>query len=414
MKYDVVIVGAGMTGLSCAKVLSDSSQSVIVLESTDRPGGRIKTEIVNGFRMDHGFQVLQTGYPEASRMLDLDALALKTFPAGVAVRYNRKFHMVADPRRHPGLLRSTLFAPIGTLKDRYLMLKLAGGVCRGPIEKLFLEKEQPAIQFLQEWGFSSAFITRFFVPFFAGACLDPAITASSHVLRYIFRMFAQGDAALPSLGMEEIPKQLAAGLPPGSIRYESRVVEISNGCVTLEDGIKFCGRFVVLATSQQGLQGLLPNIEDQPSIGEYCFYYSADWLPPFDAPFLVLNGDGQGPVNNIAFPSLVAPEYCPSGKTLIAAVVLGKEHMGKPDLEQHVRSQCGEWFGRQADTWEHLHTFKIEHALPCQDPPTANPYDHPVCGDKQLLIAGEHGSLPGIQWALLSGRTTAEAILSSL
>lgn len=412
MTYDVVIVGAGIAGLNCAAVLHQKNKSFIVLESSDRAGGRIKTDVIDGFQVDHGFQVLQTGYPEASRVLDYEKLNLRKFPAGVAVRYNEKFHVVADPRRHPKHFFSTLFSPIGGLKDRFLMLKLANDVCRCTLEELFSQEEQPAMEFLHDWGFSPGFIERFFMPFFAGACLDPGITASDRVLKYIFRVFAQGDAALPSHGMEDIPRQIAGSFPRDLIKFDSAVAGVDEASVTLEDGSKYYGRTVVLATSQNVLPDFLPDLSAQPTIGESCFYYSADWLPPFKEPFLLLNGEGRGPINNIAFPSLVAPEYSPSGKTLIAAVVLGEENMAQDNLEQQVRNQCADWFGREAETWKHIQTFRIEHALPRQEPPTVNPYVAPEPISKNLRIIGEHQSLPGIQWALLSGRMAAEAIIA--
>ncbi len=412
MIYDVVIVGAGIAGLNCAAVLHRNHKTFIILESSDRPGGRIKTDAVDDFQLDHGFQVLQTGYPEASRALDFDTLNLRKFPAGVAVRCNGRFHVIADPRRHPGHLFSTLFSPIGRLKDRFLMLKLANDVSRCSLEELFSEEEKPALKFLEDWGFSTGFIARFFVPFFAGACLDPHIEASSRVLKYIFRVFAQGDAALPSRGMGDIPRQIAGCLPTGSISYNSKVVKLDKTGVMVEDGSKYVGRSVVLATSQKALPALLSDQSSQPTIGESCFYYSADWLPPFKDPFLLLNGEGRGPINNIAFPSLVAPQYSRSGKTLIAAVVLGKENMAQDNLEQRVRDQCIDWFGRPAKIWKHIHTFTIEHALPLQQPPTMNPYRAPEPLSKNLRIIGEHQSLPGIQWSLLSGRMAAEAIIA--
>jgi len=412
MTYDVVIIGAGLAGLSCGATLHQENKSFIILEATDRPGGRIKTEVVENFQLDHGFQVLQTGYPEASRALDFGSLHLKKFPAGVAVRYDGAFHIIADPRRHPRHLFSTLSSSIGTLKDRLLMLKLTSDVCRGSLHRLFSQPEQPAIDFLKEWGFSIGFIERFFVPFFAGVCLDPEIMASSHVLRYIFRVFAQGDAALPARGMEQIPRQLADALPRDSIRFQSTVTHIDNNGVTVKDGSTIQGRTIVLATSQNVVADLVPGQSAGPYVGESCFYYSADWQPPFKEPFLLLNGEGRGPINNMAFPSLVAPDYAPPGKTLVAAVVLGKDTMAEPDIEQRVRSQCIEWFGEQVKSWEHIHTFRIDHALPYQKPPTSHPFEVPGPVQKNLRIIGEYQSLPGIQWALLSGRMAAEAIVS--
>ncbi len=414
MQYDVVIVGAGLSGLSCALTLQEHRLFFVVLESGDRPGGRIQTDLQDGFQLDHGFQVLQTGYPEAKRILDYQDLDLQRFPAGVAIRYNGKFHIVADPRHHPRYILSTLAAPIGTLKDRLAMLRLARSVGQGPLSEIFARPEAHAIDFLRHQGFSQKFIQSFFVPFFAGVCLDPNIKASSRVLQYVFRMFSQGDAALPAKGMGDIPRQMAAKLPQEAIRFNSKVAKVADGIVTLADGSQIHGRRVVLATSLPALEQLLGLPASQSSVGESCLYFASAWRPPFRDPFLVLNGDGRGPVNNIAFPSVVSPTYSSSGKTLIAVVVLGQPYPNSEDLEQQVRNQCIDWFGDEVYDWEHIRTYHLEHALPEQKPPTANPYVLPEPVNEKVRICGEHQSLPGIQWALLSGRQTAEALVTEL
>ncbi len=414
MQYDVVIVGAGLSGLSCALTLQKQKLSFIVLESGERPGGRIQTDLKDGFQLDHGFQVLQTGYPEAGRMLEIQDLNLQRFPAGVAIRYNGRFHIIADPRHHPRYILSTLASPIGTLKDRLAMLRLARSVCQGPLSEIFTRPETQTIDFLRQQGFSQGFIQRFFVPFFAGTCLDPSITASSRVLQYIFRMFSQGDAALPTKGMGDIPRQLAAKLPTEAIHFNSKVAKVDGGIVTLTDGSQIHGRRVVLATSLAAIEQLLGLPASLSSLGESCLYFASAWRPPFREPFLVLNGDGQGPVNNIAFPSLVAPHYSTSGKTLIAAVVLGQSYLNSENLEQQVRSQCIDWFGNAVQDWDHIQTYHIKHALPEQTPPTANPYVLPKPVSEKVRICGEYQSLPGIQWALLSGRQTAEVLVTEL
>lgn len=414
MQYDVVIVGAGLSGLSCALTLQKHKLSFAVLESGERPGGRIQTDLIDGFQLDHGFQVLQTGYPEAQRILDIQDLDLRRFPAGVAVRHNGKFHIIADPRHHPGYILSTLAAPIGTLKDRMIMLRLARSVGQGPLTGIFTRPEEQTFDFLRHQGFSERFIQSFFVPFFAGACLDPSIAASSRVLQYIFRMFSEGDAALPAKGMGDIPRQMAAKLAKEAIHLKSKVVKVVDGRVTLTDGSQIHGRRVVLATSLPALQQLLGLPASRSSIGESCLYFASARRPPFKEPFLVLNGDGQGPVNNIAFPSLVSPSYSSSGKTLIAVVVLGQPYLQSENLEQQVRSQCFDWFGDAVQDWDHIRTYHIEHALPEQNPPTANPYVLPELVNEKVRICGEYQSLPGIQWALLSGRQTADALAAEL
>ena len=414
MQYDAVIIGAGAAGLACARVFEQNKLSYTVLESGNQVGGRIQTDVVNGFQLDHGFQVLQTGYPDVGQYLNLKELQLKKFPAGVAVRFNGRFHTIADPRHHPRHLLSTLASPLGSFGDRIAMLKLTRQVCRGPFEDIFNQPEERTIDYLEEVGFSEKFIRSFFVPFFAGACLDRNINASSRVLKYLFRIFAMGDAALPSGGMAEIPKQLAQSLEKDTIQLNRKVVRVDDGAVTLEDGETIHGRQIVIATPERVVKELLQIKTEDRSVGESCLYYSTDWLPPFKEPFLLLNGDGHGPVNNIAFPSMVAPDYAPAGKTLIAIVVVDDQFRRRSDLEDEVRRQCRQWFGDAANDWEHLRTYQIEHALPDQSPPTHNPYLLPKPISKSIRVCGEYQSLPGLQWALMSGHMTGRHLVETM
>ena len=411
--HDVVIIGAGLAGLSCARVLQEHGIDFTLLEKADRPGGRIKTDRVDGYQLDHGFQVLQTGYPDISKYLNLPALRLSSFPSGVAVRFKKIFHVVADPRRHPSNFFSTLAAPIGSVGDRFKLLKLAGSLARQPMEQIFDGPEEMTIEFLSHWGFSSRFIQSFFTPFFSGACLDPSMQGSSRVLKYVTRLFATGDAALPAEGMGAIPHQIAASLPAQSICYNQEAVKVEQGQVTLADGSIIEARHIVVAASQPVCARLLNLDAPAESVAEACVYFGSDWRPPIKEPFLVLNGEGSGPVNNIAFPSLVAPTYAPPGKTLIAAVVLGDEFVRNQALEDLVRQQLAGWFGAEVKNWAHITTMIIDHALPRQAPPTSSPYTIPQPYSEQIRICGEHQSLPGLLWALMSGEMTGLSLLES-
>ncbi len=409
----VIIVGGGIAGLACARRLYEHGIAVLILEADSRVGGRIKTDRHDGYLLDRGFQVLQTAYPEARRVLDLSRLNLHCFAPGAMIRIGGRLYTLADPLRRPRKLVETLTAPIGGFGDRLRLLRMAHRVCRGPLEALFRQPELTAMAFLKAEGFSATMIDRFFVPFFGGVCLDPKIRASSRVLQYVLRMFASGDAALPAMGMEAIPRQLFAGLPSEWVQTGIRVRRIGDENVLLEDGRSLPARAVVVATEGHEAARLLGSASARASVAETCLYFGCNQAP-WHPPYLLLNGDGRGPINNISFPSRVSSAYAPAGKSLASVVVLGNPDEGDAVLVQRVQDQLAGWFGAEVRRWRHLKTYRILHALPDQSPPTANP----VCPVNRIrsgvFVCGEHDSLPGIQWALLSGRRAADAVYAHL
>ncbi|MCU0574892.1 MAG: FAD-dependent oxidoreductase, partial [Syntrophobacteraceae bacterium] len=318
--FDVIIVGAGLAGLSCAQRLERSGVDFLILEASGRIGGRVKTDAVDGFLLNHGFQVLQTAYPEAQRILDYSTLDLRAFRPGAVFRIGGRFHTVADPLRAPGYFLQTLAAPIGTWGDRLRMARLARRLSQMSSEQIFAGRDIPTQDFLKEEGFSDLMIQRFFKPFFSGVCLDPEIRVSSHVFHYIFKMFAAGDVSIPARGMESIPRQMAGRIEPGRFRTGARVQAVEKGRVSLESGEDLMCRRVVLAVEAPEAERLLGLPRRTASYGERCLYFSAG-KPPIREPFLVINAEGWGPVNNLCVPSLVAPTYAPRGRSLISVTV---------------------------------------------------------------------------------------------
>ncbi len=409
----VLVVGAGLAGLACARRLQDAGIPFLILEADHRIGGRLKTDHLDGFILNHGFQVLQTAYPEARRVLDYGRLALKPFAPGAIIRIDGRFHRIADPRRHPRDLWSTLAAPIGTMGDRLRIARLALNVRRGNPYRIFEKPDMPTMEFLRSKGFSKKIIDRFFKPFFAGVCLDPDIEASSRVFQYIFRIFSEGDVSLPDEGMAAIADQLMQDLPIDRIRTSSRVESIHPGGVVLESGKAIDGCAVVLATEGPETARLAGTAKPGGSRGEICLYFAAK-QPPVDDPYLVLNGEGRGLVNSLTVPSIVAPNYAPAGQHLISVVVIGRLNIDDRSVEAVVREELTQWFGPEVNDWRHLKTFRIVHALPNQSPPLSDPSQRSAEKIAGIYVCGEYGNVPGIQWALLSGRQTAEQVLKDL
>ncbi|MGD8524141.1 MAG: NAD(P)/FAD-dependent oxidoreductase [Desulfobacterales bacterium] len=407
---EVIIVGAGLAGLSCARRLLEENIPFLILEADRRAGGRLKTDKLNGFILNHGFQVLQTAYPEARRVLDYNRLALKPFAPGTIVRIAGRFHRIADPRRRPQDFWSTLTAPIGTLGDRLRMMRLALNVRRGSADRIFKNQDMMALEFFKSQGFSGKIINRLLQPFFAGVCLDPEIRVSSRVFQYVFRIFAEGDVALPSQGMAAIVDQLMEDIPPDRIRPNARVESVHPRGAVLKSGEIVEGCAVVLATEGPETARLVGAPGRQDSRGELCLYFAAK-TPPIDEPYLILNGDRTGWVNSLTVPSVVAPTYAPAGQHLISVVVLGHLDADDATAETIVRKELGAWFGSAVDDWRHLKTYRIAHALPEQPPPVPDPTGKANPIKPGIFVCGEYGSVPGIQWAMLSGRHAAEALI---
>jgi phytoene dehydrogenase-like protein len=409
----VIIVGAGLAGLSCARRLMEDNIPFLVLEAKQRIGGRLKTDYLDGFILNHGFQVLQAAYPEARRVLDYGQLALKPFWPGAIVRIDGKFHLIADPVRRPRHLWSTLTAPIGTMGDRLKILRLVQEVRRKSPSEIFQDRDMPTIDFLRSSGFSEKMIQRFWKPFFAGVCLDPGINGSSRVFQYVLKVFAEGDVALPARGMAAIVDQLAERLPIERIRTGSRVESVHPEGVLLASGETIEASAVILATEGPETEQLIGDKVKKGSRGEFCLYYAAQ-KPPIDEPYLVLNGDGIGRINSLTVPSVVAPTYAPSGQQLISVVVIGQPDSDYSGVETAVRNELNEWLGTGVNDWRHLKTFGIKHALPAQTPPMPDPTLAARPVKPGIFICGEYGSVPGIQWALLSGRQAAEAVMQQV
>ena len=223
IKHDVIIVGAGLSGLAAAVHLHRQGRKVLILEASDRAGGRVKTDSVDGFILDRGFQVLLTAYPEAKKLLNYKDLQLCKMLPGATVLYDGGTFEIADPFRRPKALFSTLFAPVGTILDKINTLWLKNKLQKMSIDTIFTQPEQTTLQQLSDYGFSQKMIQRFYKPFLSGIYLENQLTTSNRMFDFVMKMFSDGDVAIPALGMEEIPKQLVSQLPESSIQYYKKV-----------------------------------------------------------------------------------------------------------------------------------------------------------------------------------------------
>ncbi len=412
MSRNVIIVGAGLSGLCCALRLQQEEVNCTVFEASDGVGGRIRTDEVDGFLLDRGFQVVLTSYPEAQRVLDFPSLQLKAFQPGALVRHGGRFHELTDPWRRPWAAIRSMFSPIGTWTDKLRVARLRSRVLQGTLADQFARPETTTLEALVAAEFSEPMIDSFFRPFLGGVFLDADLTTSSRMLYFVFRMFSSGMACLPAAGMEAIPRQIADHLHPGRVQLNSPVAAVEPSKVRLFSGQEIAAQAVVVASDGPIAAKLLGTAEPVLGQGVTCLYF-ATTKPPVDRPILLLNGEGRGPINNLCVPTTVASSYGPVGQSLISVTVLGNP--ADPNLLMaDVLDQLRDWFGTQVNTWRHLRTFSIPYALPSQPSQALNEPERSVRWKPGLYVCGDHRDNASIQGAMTSGRRAAEAVLEDL
>lgn len=423
-----LIVGAGLAGLAAAVHLHSSNTPFLLLEASDGVGGRVRTDPLDGFLLDRGFQILLTAYPEARRLLHYPSLSLRPFYPGALVYTGGAFHRVADPFRRPLHALASLANPVGTLPDKLLtgIARLLASA-RSDADILSSADESTIAHRLRSSGFSPSIVDRFFKPFLSGIFFDPDLSTTSRLFDFVLKCLALGDNALPAAGIGAIPDQLAGRLPRGSVRLNSRVAEVGFGgssggiapTVRLESGDVLAADLgLVVAVDQPEAERLLPRLAaattssgGKPVRSTVCIYFSADRAAVED-PILILNGSGRGIVNNMFFATNVAPSYGPEGKVLVSVSLVGAyDGWSDDDLTAEVIQELGGWFGnREVSSWRHLRTYRIAFAQPDQTPPTDLVGKDPRVGDG-VYACGDYRSSATFDGALVSGRRAAEALI---
>jgi phytoene dehydrogenase-like protein len=406
---DVVIVGGGLAGLCCARELQAKGVSFQIIEASDGIGGRVRTDTMDGFLLDRGFQALLTAYPEAKRSLDYSRLELKFFVPGALSWYAGRMNKLVDPWRTPGGWKEALGSEFCTLMDKLRIMRLRNRVRRTSIEEIFQRPERSTKDALLAEGFSSEVIHHFFRPFLGGILLDGELKSSSRIFEFVFKMLSEGDIALPARGMGAIPAQLAERIPGEAVRLNTRVEALHENELTLAGGETARGRAIVIAADGPSAAHLVGEVEPA-SRSVTCFYFAAD-EPPVAEPLLLLNGDGAGPVNNFAVVSRVAPSYAPAGMHLLSATVLGIHQLTDAQLGGFIVAQMKNWFGKVASTWQLLRSYRITHAQPQQYPGALEPPQRPVRIRPGIYVCGDHRENASIHGAMASGRRAAEAVL---
>jgi phytoene dehydrogenase-like protein len=410
----VIVVGAGLAGLSCAVRLHEEGVPVLVLEAGDRVGGRALSDRYESYILDRGFQALLSGYPAAQEVLNLGELNLQPFYPGVQIWWQGKFHKFVMPFNHPLEALQSLQSSIGTFNDKKLVVKFRMRLISGTTDDIRKRPQLSSRESLRNEGFSETFIDRFWRPLCGAFLLDTSLETSSHVFEFVMRCYFMGEATVPVGGIQAIAAQLAGRLPKESIRTKTRVQALQDGMVSLPQGETLGTHAIVLATDPYEAGRLLNDrAEAIPSRSVTCIYYETQ-TPPFDKSFFILNGEDTGPVQNVCVPSLASRSYTQEGHHLLAVTMLeDKPEEDEHELDHMVREHMAQWFKDQVNGWRFLKLYRIKHALPSQTPEVLSKTPS-IKIRPGLYRCGDYTEIASINGALDSGRSAAQAVLAEL
>ncbi|MFG1651764.1 FAD-dependent oxidoreductase [Micromonospora sp. NPDC049275] len=404
---DVVVVGGGLAGLAAARRLHRAGVPWRLLEGSGRLGGRVATDVVDGYLIDRGFQVLNTAYPRLGTLLDTDRLDLGYFTSGVLVRRGDDLLRLVNPLREPAGGPRTALAGVGSLLDRLRFAALATGCATLPVSRLLSAPETTAETALRRAGLSDAIIEELLRPFLSGVLIDRELATSSHVLAVVLRSFARGRIGLPAEGMAALPRAIADPLPADLLDLDTPVAQVAPGLVRTQAGDIRC-RAVVVAVDPPAAAALLPALATV-RMHSYTTYYHSAPEPPLAEPILVVDGDRREIVANTVVLSNAVPTYAPAGRHLVATSVVGPT----APPESTIRAELTRLYGRSTADWTHLTTVAVPAALPAAPPPQGR-LRKPVSLGERLFVAGDHRDSPSIQGALASGWRAAGAVLEEL
>lgn len=418
-----------MAGLSCALQLANSRVPVKLLEGSDRVGGRVRTDSVDGYLVDRGFQVYLDAYPSAGELLQLDRLDLRSFEPGALVWRGGKLHRVMDVFRRPRELMTSAMVPVGSFWDKLKVGSLRYRLLRKPVEEIWADEEISTEAYLRRFGFSERMIDEFFRGFYGGIFLERELRTSSRMFEFTFKMFSLGAATVPAGGMGEIPRQLHDRLTElagkNTAEFGQRVQKIekirdlnlrdgkANFEVLIEGGESLAARALVIATEMHEAVRLIPGRE--PTKGGWRSEVSLAYAvkeSPFREPLIALNGEGAGLVNNVCDMTTVAPGYAPADEGLVMVTVLGSPELD--GLSEGVLNELNQWFGGgvNSDSWSLLQMEEIKHALPEQLP--GEKENEPAVEVGGIWRCGDYLVSASIDGAVISGRKAADLVQDSL
>ncbi len=407
MDLDVVVVGAGASGLACTADLLAAGLRVRLLEAGDAVGGRMRTDRIGGFTLDRGFQVFNTSYPQVKRRLDLKALRLRPFTAGLLVHTSDGPRRFTDPTRRSGGHGGGALAVGGlSARDVAALGLLSARDVLAPAAWLRRRSDATTATALADAGLSADLVENVLRPFLSGVFLEDDLETSARFFHLVWRSMLRGTLCLPADGIGAVPAQLAARLPDGVLRTGARVASLTSGGVALADGGELSARTVVVATGQSAAAGLVPGL-DVPRGRTVTTLYHAAARSPLAEPTLVV--DARRRFLNSCVLTEVHPGFADDGRALVSTSVLGAPG---PAEVADVETALGEAYGTDVSSWEAVHRVTVRDALPAMPPPLA--LTRTTRFGPGRYVCGDHRATGSLQGALASGTRAAREVLADL
>jgi len=352
-KKKVAIIGAGLSGLITAKLLSKDKYDITIFEKESMPGGRMRTIIKDKWQLDLGFQVLLTGYPYLKKYADLSSLNVLNLEPGATIFGENKTSKLGDPGRNLSFLFPTLFSFAGTLKDKFLVFKLNMFVKKRSIDELFALENKTTLEFLDDFGFSDQIIGNFFRPFYSGIFLEDELRTSSRMFLFIFKMFSEGDAVIPKGGIGELCSNLANGIDDINIEFNTVVTSIENNTVRYNNSEK---AFDIIINTNPTFN----NSSRTQWKSCHVFYFEHEGEPIIQGPMIGLIAQKNKLINNIFYAHLSQTDK-PSDKALLSLTVVNDQNLSIDALKEKVYNEASSLIKKRLDFVEH---YSIPKSLP--------------------------------------------------
>lgn len=384
MHSEVLIVGAGLAGLNAAIYLQAAGIDVTVIESSDRAGGRVASDVIDGFICDRGFQLINAQYPALQELHVINELDFIEAPRVVEVSLGDRRHPIGDPRQVPW---TALDKATGTIPEKLALLRF------------ILGKPKAGQSIGQALRITGTTYDRVLRPFLQGVFLTDPDNVDSVYGHLIIKSFINGKPGVPRNGVGQLPKALVKRV--NNVVYNTQVDGIDLTSVHTNNGTYSANKILIATDATTATQ--LLGLAEVPRIAGCITWYHAVAQNPSGSGRLVVDSHKRGPIINTVVMSDISANYAPAGQNLVSTTT---------DLnvtESDVRRHLAIVWGTSTHDWQFIAKYEIPAALPIHN--VGRALSQTLKINNHHYVAGDHRTVPSQQGALFSGRLAAQLIL---